>query len=123
MDSFAVVDMSQEDARKLFANGAMLVILNMPMGTEFGIDSTAHKVGEKFRGVKMIPPGVHYVYASAQGVNGDSSNRVGFIHHFRAQEIVIREWSEESEELTLCQRAAEEAEAIKVRDNLEQYDK
>ena len=40
----------------------MLIILDMPVGTEFGIDYNSWHVGPKFKGVKMIPPGLHFVY-------------------------------------------------------------
>ena len=54
--------MDQDTARILFEDGAILVFLDVPEGTEFGIDYTSWNVGPKFKGVKMIPPGVHYVY-------------------------------------------------------------
>ena len=54
--------MSQEQAQWLFSEGAMLVFLDVPPGTEFGVDYNSWAVGEKFKGVKMIPPGIHFVY-------------------------------------------------------------
>ena len=54
--------MDQETARVLFREGAILLLLNMPEGSEFGIDYNSWTVGPKFRGVKMIPPGIHYIY-------------------------------------------------------------
>jgi hypothetical protein len=36
--------------------GAVLVVLDMPVGTEFGVDYNSWNVGPRFRGVKMIPP-------------------------------------------------------------------
>ena len=54
--------MDQDTARVLFREGAVLLFLNMPEGSEFGIDYNSWTVGPKFRGVKMIPPGIHYIY-------------------------------------------------------------
>ena len=54
--------LSQEDAQQLFHHGATLVFLDVPEGTDFGIDYNTWAVGPKFRGVKMIPPGFHFVY-------------------------------------------------------------
>lgn len=54
--------MDPEVARQMFEEGGTLVLLGMPIGTEFGIDLNFWNVGEKFRGVKMIPPGLHFVY-------------------------------------------------------------
>ncbi len=54
--------MDPELAKKLFHEGATLVILDVPQGTEFGIDYNSWTVGPKFKGVKMIPPGFHFVF-------------------------------------------------------------
>ena len=54
--------MDQDTARVLFREGAVLLFLDMPEGSEFGIDYNSWTVGPKFRGVKMIPPGIHYIY-------------------------------------------------------------
>lgn len=54
--------MNQDLAKSLFYQGATLVLLNVPERTEFGIDYNSWTVGPKFKGVKMIPPGFHFVY-------------------------------------------------------------
>ena len=56
------MDMDQDTAQVLFKEGAIFVFLDVPVGTEFGIDYNSWNVGPQFRGVKMIPPGVHFVY-------------------------------------------------------------
>jgi len=56
------VDISQEQAQWLFTEGAILVFLDLPAGSEFGMDYCCWEVGEQFKGVKMIPPGIHFVY-------------------------------------------------------------
>jgi len=56
------VDISQEQAQWLFSEGAVLVFLDLPAGSEFGIDYCSWEVGEQFKGVKMIPPGIHFIY-------------------------------------------------------------
>ena len=52
----------QDAARRLFAEGGFLVLLDVPVGTEVGIDYNSWTVGPLFRGIKMIPPGFHFVY-------------------------------------------------------------
>ncbi|KAJ8961742.1 hypothetical protein NQ318_021342 [Aromia moschata] len=54
--------MNQEMARKLYEEGGIFIFLDVPEGTEFGIDMKSWNTGEKFRGVKMIPPGLHYIF-------------------------------------------------------------
>jgi A1 cistron-splicing factor AAR2 len=56
------LDIDQRLARQLLLEGATLVFLDVPRGTEFGIDMKSWNTGDKFRGVKMIPPGLHYIY-------------------------------------------------------------
>jgi len=54
--------MDQELAKRLFEEGAVLVLLDVPERTEFGIDYNCWSVGPRFKGIKMIPPGLHLVY-------------------------------------------------------------
>ena len=56
------MEIDGELAKKLFAEGAALVLLDVPERTEFGIDYNSWTVGPKFKGVKMIPPGFHFIY-------------------------------------------------------------
>ena len=54
--------MDQKVAKKLFDEGAFLVLLDVPEKVEFGIDYNCWNVGPLFKGVKMIPPGLHFVF-------------------------------------------------------------
>lgn len=54
--------MSPELAQRLFVEGAFLILLDVPKGTEIGMDYTCWSVGPKFKGIKMIPPGFHFLY-------------------------------------------------------------
>ncbi len=54
--------MDQGLAKRLFYEGATLVLLNVPERTAFGLDYNSWTVGPKFKGVKMIPPGFHLVH-------------------------------------------------------------
>lgn len=116
------MDMPAELARQLFENGAFLIIAGVPEKTEFGIDLCSYSVGEKFRGVKMIPPGPHFVYTAAHGSYGDLSSRTGFIHHFKSQEIVIREWDNDKEELRIRTKGNRDEEICRIRSNLRELD-
>ena len=81
--------MSPEAALKLYNEGGFLVVTQLPPGSEFGIDLYSWNTGEKFLGVKMIPPGLHFVYYSTagQGSSGPQlAPRTGFssgvlLHH------------------------------------------
>ncbi|XP_054747077.1 protein AAR2 homolog [Anastrepha obliqua] len=109
-------------AKQLFASGAVLVITGTPVGTEFGIDLCNYKIGEKFRGVKMIPPGPHYIWCASCGPYGDVAPRVGFVHFFKSEEVVVREWNERDEEMQESQSNDRELEKKRIRDNLKEFD-
>lgn len=113
------LDMPQEMAQKLLAEGAFLIIVGVPSETEIGMDLSAQKVGEMFRGFKMIPQGPHFVYSAA----GDSALRVGFIHYFHKNEIVMYEWDEEKEELKLYSHMDLERQIVRIKENLQEIDK
>ncbi|XP_063855894.1 protein AAR2 homolog isoform X1 [Scylla paramamosain] len=114
--------MSQQDvARHLAQEGATLVMLGMPPGTEFGIDVNFWNVGERFRGVKMIPPGLHFVYFSAVSLQGDTAPRTGFFHFFRPREVVVRHYDPVAEDLKVEEPNVDEVE--RIRSNLQQMDR
>lgn len=119
VDDESVIEMPQELARKLLAEGAFLIITDVPSETEIGMDLSAQKVGALFRGFKMIPPGPHFVYSAA----GDSALRVGFIHYFHRHEILVREWDAEREELREYSRNDLDRQIARVKENLQELDK
>ncbi|XP_055315321.1 protein AAR2 homolog [Sitodiplosis mosellana] len=116
-------EIPQDMARILYEEGALLIIAGVPVGTEFGVDLSTNKVDEMFRGVKMIPPGTHFVYTAAEGIYGDTAARVGFVHYFKKQEIVIREWDQNTEELRHRSSANIERDKARIRENLADLDK
>lgn len=117
------MQMDPELALRLLADGAVLVIAGVPVGTEFGIDLCSYTIGPDFRGVKMIPPGVHYVWCASRGPYGDAAPRVGFVHFFHPNEILVREWDNELEELRARQTADPELERTRIRKNLAQLER
>ncbi len=56
-----------DQANEELLNGGIVVFLDPPVesgpsdGFEFGVDLYAWTVGPKFRGLKMIPPGLHFI--------------------------------------------------------------
>lgn len=116
-------EMPQEMASKLFEEGALLIVAGIPTGTEVGMDLSSNKAGEMFRGIKMIPPGPHFVHTAAEGEYGDTAARVGFIHFYKRQEIVIREWNQETEELRERSKRNIELDQCRIRDNIAELDK
>ncbi|XP_030374256.1 protein AAR2 homolog [Scaptodrosophila lebanonensis] len=117
------MQMDPKLALRLLAEGAVLAITGVPVGTEFGIDLCAYTIGPDFRGVKMIPPGLHYVWCASRGPYGDTAPRVGFAHYFQINEIVVREWDHDLEELRPRKIAEPEVERERIRKNLPQLER
>lgn len=92
--------MDQGTAKVLHREGATFVLLDMPEGSEFGIDYNSWTTGPKFKGVKMIPPGIHFVYYSSG--NADSSAggmRTGFFYNFKQKEVLVKKWDKYNEDI------------------------
>ena len=54
--------MNTQIAQQLFERGAFFVLLDFAPGDEIGIDWVNWTTDEKFKGIKLIPPGIHYIY-------------------------------------------------------------
>lgn len=91
--------MDQQTARRLVLEGGTLIINDMPKGSEFGIDLNTYKTGPKFRGVKMIPTGLHFIYFSSVNKEGGTAPRTGFFHSFKSAEILVKKWNYQTEDL------------------------
>jgi len=91
--------MDQETALKLFNNAAILVFLDAPKALHFGIDYKSWQIGPKFKGVKFIPPGLHFIYYGSVNSFGDYGARTGFFKYYDEKEIVVKEWDPNVEDL------------------------
>jgi len=58
-----------DNVNDIFHSQGVLLLLDSPEGLEFGIDNISWKIGVKFKGVKMIPLGVHIIAYSLQSEN------------------------------------------------------
>lgn len=60
----------------------------------------AFVVGPKFKGVKMIPPGAHFVsYRAVNVASGDVAPSCGFFVFMAARQVVVRTWQHATESL------------------------
>ncbi|XP_060086941.1 protein AAR2 homolog isoform X1 [Heteronotia binoei] len=119
----AELQIDQDLAQQLFFEGATVIILNVPEGTELGIDYNTWQVGPKFRGVKMIPPGIHFLhYSSVSKDNSkESGPRVGFFLNLKQRDLQVLHWDPAKEEVDLTPAPENETEAMKA--NLQEMDK
>ena len=99
--------MDETTAKNLFDAGAMFLFLDVPINTEFGIDYMSWRTGPNFRGLKMIPPGLHFIYFSPADKKGNLGMRTGFFHNFKLKEIVVKKWNAQAETIDAAYSANE----------------
>ncbi|KAJ7539050.1 hypothetical protein O6H91_11G074900 [Diphasiastrum complanatum] len=92
------VAMQPEEARELAQHGSSLLLLDVPPATLFGIDLKMFTTGPKFKGVKMIPPGPHFVYYSSASRHGsDFAPITGFFIYATPSKVFVRRWDLQEE--------------------------
>lgn len=91
--------MDQETALKLFYNASILIFLDAPKNLHFGVDYKSWQIGPKFKGVKFIPPGLHFIYYGSVNTFGDYGARTGFFKYFEEKEIIVKQWNPDTEDL------------------------
>ncbi|KAG8041908.1 hypothetical protein G9C98_007212 [Cotesia typhae] len=114
-------EMTQEVAKVLFKRGGTLVVMDMPPGTDFGIDLKSWTTGSNFKGIKMIPPGLHFIHYSAKDEFNESAPRVGFFHIFKEQDFLVKRW--DNKETDMSSQPIEEEVIERIKINHKELDK
>ncbi|XP_073679537.1 protein AAR2 homolog [Garra rufa] len=118
----AGADMDPEVARGLFEEGATLVLLGVPEGTELGLDYKTWTLGPRFRGVKMIPPGLHFLHycsANSNGAFNEIGPKMGLFLSLKPREVLVAHWNMREEDLEFSE---DPEEAERIRANLRELD-
>ncbi|XP_072939659.1 protein AAR2 homolog [Epargyreus clarus] len=114
--------MDQETAKKLLVEGGTFVFLGVPQETQFGIDMQCWNTDEDFRGIKMIPPGLHYIHYSAVSKGtGDIAPRSGIMHYFQKKEFLVKMWDKDKDDMSREEVSEESIQRLK--DNLYNLDR
>lgn len=101
--------MDPETALELVKQGVTLLLLDVPQYTLVGIDTQMFTVGPAFKGIKMIPPGPHFVYYSSSTKDGKQfSPIVGFFVDAAPSEVIVRKWNQQEESLVKVPEEEEE---------------
>uniref|UniRef100_A0A0N4ZKR9 Protein AAR2 homolog n=1 Tax=Parastrongyloides trichosuri TaxID=131310 RepID=A0A0N4ZKR9_PARTI len=108
--------LTKDEALFLFDNCSFVIFKDFPEGIEIGIDYISYTTGPKFMGLKMIPPGVHYICVSYKG-----APRIGFFHCFKDKEIMMKKWNKEKETYDDIKLSIDEENVI--RSNIRNLDK
>lgn len=96
------------EVERLTEHGCSVLCLGCPEGMLFGIDYSAWTVGPRFMGVKLVPPGLHYIYSSGSGEDV-GVGRTGFFLLMEAKQVMVFRWDPLNEELTMLDDKDEES--------------
>ncbi|KAL4582451.1 hypothetical protein LXL04_007000 [Taraxacum kok-saghyz] len=92
--------MDADTALELVKKGAALLFLDVPQHTLLGIDTQMFSVGPNFKGIKMIPPGPHFIYYSSSNRGGSEfSPMIGFFIELNPSQVIVRKWDQQEERL------------------------
>ena len=94
-----MAEMDPEVAKRLHNEGATLIVSDVPEGTEFGIDYFSFNIGPRFKGIKMIPPGLHFIYYSAANRGGQNAPRTGLFLFSRRHDVLVMRWDPTTEDV------------------------
>lgn len=101
--------MDPDAALGLVKHGATLLLLDVPQYALVGIDTQMFSVGPAFKGIKMIPPGPHFIYYSSSNRDGNEfSPIVGFFIDASQSEVIVRKWDQHEERLVKLSEEEEE---------------
>ncbi len=56
-------------------------------------------LGPEFRGIKMIPSGLHFVNWSSVSKEGSMGPKTGFFHNFGQKEVLVRKFDQKLEDV------------------------
>lgn len=110
--------MNQDQANTMINKSGTLLCLDVPEGTEFGIDCYSCQVGPLFQGIKLIPYGTHliffrYVYfiflskflipsSVPNPHGGEGASRISFFATFSPKEqVIVKKWCPKEEDFFL----------------------
>ncbi|XP_061358549.1 uncharacterized protein LOC133302749 [Gastrolobium bilobum] len=111
--------MDPQTALELVKHGVTLLFLDVPQYTLVAIDTQMFSVGPAFKGIKMIPPGTHFVYYSSSSRDGkEFSPIIGFFIDVGPSEVIVRKWDQQDERLVKVSEEEEERYSLAVK-NLE----
>mmetsp|Transcript_25938 Transcript_25938/g.24785 ORF Transcript_25938/g.24785 Transcript_25938/m.24785 type:complete len:548 (+) Transcript_25938:396-2039(+) len=91
-----------EDSRS--GSGSVLIIPDVPIGLDFGINCLSFETGPKFRGMSMIPQGLHFVYHST-----GMAARQGFFWRAGLNEVAVRSWNAFEEHISASNVLSDES--------------
>lgn len=88
---------------------SFIIVPNAPSGLEFGINCISYELGIKFKGISMVPTGLHFIYHNI----GFGMRQGFFIRISSKVDVVILPWNNDAEEiLPVCDLSNEAIENL-----------
>ncbi|XP_011498606.1 PREDICTED: protein AAR2 homolog [Ceratosolen solmsi marchali] len=115
------IEMEPNLAKQLLVEGGTFIVLDVPIGTEFGIDIKSWNSDDNFKGIKMIPPGFHFIHYSAVDQYGESAPRIGFFHNFNKSDFIVKRWDASLE--SISSESVSEETVQRLKENLKELDR
>uniref|UniRef100_A0A0D9XAW5 AAR2 N-terminal domain-containing protein n=1 Tax=Leersia perrieri TaxID=77586 RepID=A0A0D9XAW5_9ORYZ len=72
----------------------VLLLLDVPQRTLLGVDTQVFSVGPKFMGIKMLPPGPHFLYYCSP--NRHANENYWILSYYS---VIVRKWHAQAERL------------------------
>eukprot|EP00903_Cladosiphon_okamuranus_P013254 g12359.t1 len=108
-----VEPLDEKQARQRLLEGGYFVALGVPPGVEFGIDLKSYTTGPQFKGVKMIPPGLHLAhFGTGEG------EKQGIFFRSSAGSVAATQWDASAEDLVDAQTCLPEGALRALRDSV-----
>ena len=90
-----VKPLTPEEALQLYPKTGVILLINSPKGISIGLDNQEWQVTDRFRGFKLVPPGMHYLHYTLS--EEKHMFRVGLCLWVVPGQIVVKEWSPEAD--------------------------
>lgn len=79
------------------------ILTDPPESLDFGIDTMSYETGPNFRGISLIPSGIHFIYHSL-----GMGMRQGYFKFFAKGDIEIKSWDSSNEEISIANVLSDE---------------
>ncbi|KAG1676959.1 hypothetical protein FOA52_014835 [Chlamydomonas sp. UWO 241] len=98
---YTLPPMQDDTARNMATQGGAVLMLGVPPGAVVGVDHQAFATGAMFKGVKMLPPGPHFLSCAATSLEspGGLAPPTGFFLTLAQRQVVVKVWDAETEML------------------------
>ena len=92
-------------------SGAILIIPDVPLGLDLGINCISFETGPKFRGMSVIPQGLHFIYHST-----GMAARQGFFWRTDGHDVSVRRWDPVEEHICASDNLSPESIATLIQE-------